>query len=96
MPSVDEKIEQLFRDCPMLVDEGFKRQHPWIVNVATFLDATAEFTYKKTGKYDPFDRLGVRSIKEYMALLQQGNPEAVRIYRKVRDNLCFGVCEGDI
>lgn len=90
MPTIDEGLKQMIEDCPILLDEDFQMQHPGVAGVAGFLNATATLYYKMGWKYDPFDRVGVNNIADYIKLIQEENPEALRIYEKVRDILCLG------
>ncbi len=88
--SIDEHIDKLLRENPILSDEEFKRRFPGIMDVITFIDSVAITTQRATGRYKLFDRLGVGNIGDYLELLQKDDKEAVRIYKVTRDTLGFG------
>ena len=90
MTTIDEELKQMLEDCPILLDKDFQRQPPGIAGVAGFLESAAKTHYRMSGKYEPFDRVGVDNITDYIKLVQEGNPEAVRMYERVRDILRLG------
>ena len=90
MTTIDEEIDQMVKECPILLDEDFQRQHPAIIEVARFLDAVAETAREETGKYGLFNTLKVNNISEYIQLIQNENPDAIRVYEKTRDILRLG------
>jgi len=87
MVRVEEAVDELLKECPILSDKNFQKKHPAIVDVATFLNGTAKTHYRAMGKYEFFDKLGVNNIKDYLALIQKGSSEAVDSYKKVKDIL---------
>jgi len=90
MSGIDEELKQMLEGCPILLDEGFQEQHPGIIDVAGFLNEAAISEYRMFEKYPPFDRVGVNNIKDYIALIDNGNPDAVKTYETVRDTLGLG------
>jgi hypothetical protein len=89
MINIDQELKQMLEDCPILLDEDFGKQHPGIVNVAGFLNASAKTHYRAAKRFDPFDRVGVDNIREYITLIHAGNADAVRTYQNLRDTLGF-------
>ncbi len=89
MSGIDGELEKMFQDCPVLLDKNFQEEHPGIVKTAAFLDSSSQTSYKLTGKFYPFDNLGVKDIASYLKLVVKGNSEAVRLYEKVRDLFGF-------
>lgn len=81
--------KDIIEECELLSDEDFLNRHPRIMNFAVFMNETAKIHYKMNREYNPFDRVGVNNIRDYLSLIQQGNPEAVRLYQKVCDLLGF-------
>ncbi len=76
-------------DCPLLLDEDFQRQHPAIEHVANFLRGTAITRYSTFGGYDPLEEVGVKSIHNYLDLIQQGNSKAIASYERCKKFLGF-------
>jgi hypothetical protein len=89
MGEMDQDIQELLRACPILSDADFQRKYPGIVDVVAFLDQAAKTHYRETGEYEPFDKLGINNAKDYVALVREGNPEAVKIYEKIQGVLQF-------
>ena len=87
MLEIDSELEEMFKECPLLLDEDFQAKYPGIVSTAGFLNAAAKTSYIITGKYSPFDRVGVRSTFNFIELIQSGHPEAIKIYQTTRDIL---------
>ncbi|MBU1251981.1 MAG: hypothetical protein KJ905_04160 [Nanoarchaeota archaeon] len=85
MTTIDEEIDQMVKECPILLDEDFQRQHPGIIEVAGFLDVVAKEERRDIGSYKLFDDLGIETIGEYLALISSGNLKARKVYEKVRD-----------
>ena len=69
MSTIDESIQKMLQDCPILLNEDFKKKYPGIIKVAGFLDSAARVHYREFGAYRPFDRLGVNDIKDYIELI---------------------------
>ena len=84
MTGIDQEIQKLKEDCPILLDEDFLREHPAIVNVASFLDGAVKGHDSGMGRYPAFDKLGVDNIKDYLVLVQEGNQEAIGLYERTR------------
>lgn len=90
MTGVDEEVEEMLAACPILSDGDFLRKHPGVADVAGFLNSAAKVHYLMKQGYEPFDRIGVKNIRDFLAQLQEGNPKAAETYTKVRDILCLG------
>ena len=90
MSGIDKALEELLEKCPVLLDGEFQAKHPGIAQVASFLDASSETMYRLTGKFYPFDKLGVRNIAGYIGLIQRSDSEAVGLYERIRDLFGFG------
>ena len=85
-----DEIEKLFNDCPILLDERFVEKRPGIREVACFLDPIARSSYETYGSFQLFNNLLVRNVPEYVGLIYDGNPGAIRSYEKIRDEWSFG------
>jgi hypothetical protein len=88
--SVDEHVEKLLRENPILSNEGFKERFPEIVGVAAFIYGGYVTSQRNTGRFKLFDKLGIGEIGEYLELLKTGDEEAVKAYTSTRNILGFG------
>ena len=87
---IDEHVEKLLRENPILLDEDFRKKFPEIEVVAAFINAKYKTRQKTTGRYKLFDKLGVGNMDEYFELLQKGDKDAIRSYEITRDTLGLG------
>ena len=65
------------------------KKFPKIVEVISFLEFAAEGHYILSNHYEPFDRLGIKTGKEFAELIEQENPEAIKIYQATKKACCF-------
>ena len=86
-------LEQQIENLSILKDSGFLKEHPGIVNVAMFLGLGAETSYRQTGKYNAFDRLGVNNVEGFLNLVKESNEGAKKLYEDVRDLFNFNDLE---
>ncbi|MDD5699857.1 MAG: hypothetical protein PHH00_01535 [Candidatus Nanoarchaeia archaeon] len=89
MLTIEEELRSMLESCPVLLDERFQEEYPGIIGVAAFLDASAKTHYALSGGFAAFDRVGVHDITDYVRLIQENNPEALRTYRRIKDILCL-------
>ena len=85
----EENIEIILSNCSQLKNEEFIKKFPGINNVAGFLGSAARTSYSITGSYIPFDRLGVRTIPDFLTLVENGDIRAIRLYSDVKEILRF-------
>jgi len=83
------KLHTVLKNCETLADKVFLENHPGIVDFAVFIHDQAEIGYKYKGKYELFDKLGVNNINDYLVLIQQGRPEAVKSYERIKELLAL-------
>lgn len=62
---------------PILLDEDFSNRHPHVVNFAVFLYSGSR---KNPENYEPFKRVGVSSLEEFLSELERGNKLAIKEY----------------
>ncbi|MBU2615749.1 MAG: hypothetical protein KKC19_01455 [Nanoarchaeota archaeon] len=89
MTTLDNEVEGIAELCLSILDEKFLKEHPGIIDVAGFLNSVSRTSIRVKGKYEPFDRLEIKTIREYLKKAQEGDEEALKTYRTVRDNLNF-------
>ncbi len=88
MPSIDEEIEQMYRENPILEDQDFLEKYPGVQNVAGFVNSQLRFL-SQTDEKDKWVKMGVEKIGDFLKLLEYGHGEAVETYVIIRDTLRF-------
>jgi hypothetical protein len=71
-------------DCAILRDPELVKRFPEIKEVAACLYGISRLCNQNFSTYDPFDRLGVKNVDEYLSLVSQGEQEALRFYEAIR------------
>lgn len=89
MAGVDDTVEKLFKDCPILLNKDFQKKYPAILEVVAFINEVARSTIRMRGKYEFFERFGIKDIGGYVRLIQQGDPKAIASYKSLRATLCL-------
>ena len=89
MPSIDDELLNLMRNCPILKEEQFNNKYPGVVNVVTFLDSTFRYHEKIGHQFMPYMRIGANDTKEFIDLLDKNNQRAVQLYQNIKNNLAF-------
>tara|TARA_Y100000034_G_scaffold126632_1_gene178129 strand:+ start:2649 stop:2921 length:273 start_codon:yes stop_codon:yes gene_type:complete len=87
MSSIDEELEDLYRRCPILDDEGFLERFPAAPDFASFMDGASKTFARQDKKYPPFEKVGVDTTQEYIQLLSYGHEQVVNTYNRVVDIL---------
>ena len=67
--------------------DDISTKYPGIENVVAFLSEAAKTHYREFGEYVPFDNLGIETGDELIRLIEEGNPEAIEVYRKTKETL---------
>ena len=81
----DKLLNYVFGECPILLEDEFKKKYPKMVEVVKYLYESASWSYRADGKYVTFDELGISTITEYVQLVKDGNLDAIRTYERFKD-----------
>lgn len=84
MPATDLALNELLKKAPILEDSEFLNEFPEVTEFAFFIYRASRSAHATKTHYKPFQKAGVDNIQDYLTLLQQRNPEVVRIYNDVR------------
>jgi len=81
----DKLLIYVFGECPILLEDEFKKKYPKMVEVVKYLYESASWSYRADGKYVTFDELGISTITEYVQLVKDGNLDAIKTYEIFKD-----------
>ena len=75
-------VDTELNEPELLKKEDFLKKFPGITNVASFIGSIRR-------PNPSYDRLGINNINEYLELMNQGNEQAIEIYRDTKNILHF-------
>lgn len=76
----------MIKECPLLENEYFLESFPGIDNVASFF-----YSMMQVPDNIPyvFRDLGIKTVGGYLRKVNEGDPRAIEIYKKMKDTLGF-------
>jgi len=81
--------KEFLENFPVLSDSKFLREYQDIQKVAEVLYLTADIHYRQLEKFVYFDKLRVRNLNGFLELLEEGNPDAKKVYEEIKDRAVF-------
>ncbi len=87
--TIEEELRQLQEECPMLIDESFLTDYPGVDNVVGFLHSSSKFHKTRGIPFKPYEAVGVEETRGFVEQITNNNPEAIWIYRSIKDTFGF-------
>ena len=81
--SLDYKLNALLQQFPVLADEDFLQRYPQVIAIAQSIDKISREAARNHGRCNMLANIGVKTVAEYLSLLNENDPKAVGLYKEV-------------